>query len=104
MTQKKPRRTYDCSSRHPAFEALKERAGLTEVVARHVTATFACLCGPELQHQLGEIVYMYNERENERIEHTLRFLRGANLVLHLECLAGVNNVNDSAGPRCFKVL
>ena len=43
-------RTYDCSSRHPAFEALEERAGLAEVIAGHVTATFACLCVPELRY------------------------------------------------------
>ena len=34
---------YDGGGRHPTLEALKKRAGLTKVIAGHVTATFAFL-------------------------------------------------------------
>ena len=42
---------YDGSGRHPALEALKQRAGLAEVIAGHVTATFTFLWAPVSQHQ-----------------------------------------------------
>jgi hypothetical protein len=32
---------YDGSGRHPALEALEQRAGFAEVIAGHVTTTFA---------------------------------------------------------------
>ena len=41
---------YDGSGRHPLLEALEQRAGLAEVIAGHVTATFAFLWAPVLQY------------------------------------------------------
>ena len=34
---------YDGSGRHPALKAFEQRAGLAEVIAGHVSATFAFL-------------------------------------------------------------
>jgi hypothetical protein len=42
---------YDGSGRHPALEALEQRAGLAEVIAGHVAATLAFLWAPVMQHQ-----------------------------------------------------
>jgi hypothetical protein len=36
--------------------------------------------------------------------HTLSLLSRANLVLHLERLAGVDDIDDRAGPRRLEVL
>lgn len=49
-------------------------------------------------------VYVKCERETREKLHTLRFLGRANLFLHLECFAGVNDVDDCAGPRRLEIL
>jgi hypothetical protein len=50
------------------------------------------------------VSYVGEEESGLSGVHTLSLLRRTNLVLHLERLAGVDDIDDRAGSRRFEVL